>query len=86
MEDMSDALLSILVSEHKIVATPTLNANLVRGTAVVGVVYDYLPVEQKSVAIAIASHFLKSVKNCSITKSTTKETENAFERSGQPFF
>jgi hypothetical protein len=81
MEDMSDALLSILVSEHKIVATPTLNANLVRGTAVVGinVVYDYLPVEQqKSVAVAIATHFLKSVKNCSITKSTTKETENAF--------
>jgi late competence protein required for DNA uptake (superfamily II DNA/RNA helicase) len=37
MEDMSDALLSILVSEHKIVATPTLNANLVRGTAVVGI-------------------------------------------------
>jgi hypothetical protein len=58
-----------------------LNANLVRGTAVVGinVVYDYLPVEQqKSVAIAIATHFLKSVKNCSVTRSTTKETENAF--------
>lgn len=81
MEDMSDALLSILVSGQKIVATPTLNANLVRGTAVVGinVVYDYLPVDQqKSVAIAIATHFMKSVKNCSVTKSTTKETENAF--------
>ena len=81
MEDMSDALLSILISEQKIIATPTLNANLVRGTAVVGmnVVYDYLPADtQRSIAKAIATHFMKSVKSCSVTRAATKEVERAF--------
>jgi hypothetical protein len=80
MEDMSDALLSILVFEHKIVATPTLNANLVRGTAVVGItaVTTIFRSAAEICGYRDSVSFLKSVKNCSITKSTTKETENAF--------
>ena len=75
---LSAVLLAALTSEHKLKATPTLNANLLHSTAIAGivVVFDSLSTEQQEVAgTAIATHFQKTVKLCTTARSTAKQAQ-----------
>jgi FYVE zinc finger/WW domain len=77
---LSEVLLSGLTSEHKLAATVDLNANKIRKTSVTGlvVVFDYLSDEQQNMAgKAIAAHFSKTVKACTITRSTARQAQRA---------
>lgn len=74
-----EVFLSILgIEKKKFKATATLNSNRVYESAVNGlsVVFDSLPAAtQKTGALVVASHFVKSVKACIVTRSTTREED-----------
>jgi hypothetical protein len=73
-------LLAALTSEHKLKQTVELNANLLHSTAIAGiiVVFDYLSAEQQeSTAKAVATHFTKTVKTFTVTRSTSKQALRA---------
>ena len=78
---LSDVLLNTMTSERKIIPTSNLNSNKVLEVAVSGlnIIFDSLPDEKaKALALAAATLFIKGVKNCSVTRSTTTELERAF--------
>jgi hypothetical protein len=77
---LCEVLLSALTSEHKLKQTVELNANLLHGTAVDGImiVFDYLSIEQQETAAkAVAAHFQKTVKTFTVTRSTSKQALRA---------
>lgn len=77
---LCEVLLSALTSEHKLKQTVELNANLLHGTAVDGImiVFDYLSTEQQETAAkAVAAHFQKTVKTFTVTRSTSKQALRA---------
>jgi hypothetical protein len=81
IEDLADIFLSVFGSEISFSPTHDLNASKFYDTAIGGilVIFDYCSSKiQKAIADAAVKHFIKSVKSCSITRSTTRESERAY--------
>lgn len=77
---VAGVLLSCLSKDQKVPPTADLNANLVHCTAAsgAGVLLDCVaPEQQEALGVAIATHFKRAVKACSVFRSTARETERA---------
>jgi hypothetical protein len=77
---IAGVILKALTVEKRIPSTSELNANLLYSVAVNGLnmLFECITLEQQeAVALVVATQFKKSVKACSVVRSTVKESERA---------